>query len=457
MRSYVFLAVYLGLLAPALVQPFLGALMWSWIAFMNPHREVWGFATSLPYAMIIFLTMVFACVIAKEPRRFEANAVTVLLVVFAVIVTLTTITGIGPSDVMWRRWEATIKVIVGALLVACLLTTRRRIHAMVWLMAIAIGYFGVKGGLFTALTGGGHNVMGPPDSMIRDRNHMAVALLVAVPLMNYLRLQSKHYFARIGLLAATGLTLLAAVGSQSRGALLALIATAGVLWWRSKKKVVSAIVLMACLAAILSFMPDSWSNRMWSMLEYEGDASATGRLNMWWASWLLALERPFTGVGFRAMYHQHIVDLVAPWVRARAVHSIYFEPLGEHGFPGFFVWLGLTIAGIYYAQRLMRITKNRPDLAWGGDLGRMVQVSIVAYLAGGAFLSLSYWDFYWMILIVTAAAHTLVVRQIEGEKRIPGVAGGASWRQAPAPAPAPAPAKAPVPVTARGAARGALT
>ncbi|PWS39203.1 putative O-glycosylation ligase, exosortase A system-associated [Falsiroseomonas bella] len=429
MRSYVFFAVYLGLLAPALVQPFLGALLWSWIAFMNPHREVWGFATNLPYAMTIFLAMLVACVIAKEPKRFDANGVTVLLLLFAAIFTLTTITGIGPSEVMWRRWEANTKVVIGALLVASLLTTRRRIHAMVWLMVISIGYYGVKGGIFTAMTGGGFRVMGPPDTMIADRNHMAVALLVSVPLMNYLRLHSRHYIARLGLLAAMGLTLLAAVGSQSRGALLALGATAAVLWWRSKKKVVSAIVLFGCILAILAFMPDSWALRMNSILDYDSDASAMGRLRIWWASWLIALQYPLTGVGFRAMYYQHIVNLVAPDVNARAVHSIYFEVLGEHGFPGFFVWLGLTVAGIYYAQRLMRITRDRPDLAWAGDLGRMVQVSIVAYLAGGAFLSLSYWDYYWMILIVTAAAHTIAVRAIQADATSRGMVGAGAWKR----------------------------
>jgi probable O-glycosylation ligase (exosortase A-associated) len=429
MRSYFFLATYLGLLAPALVQPFLGALLWCWIAFMNPHREVWGFLVAQPYAMVVFIVMLLACVIAREPKRLQINAVTVLLVLFALYITLTTITGIGPQDGMWRRWNATVKTIVGALLVACLLTDRRRIHALIWLMAISIGYYGVKGGLFTAMTGGGFRVLGPPDSMIADRNHMAVALLVSIPLMNYLRLQSKHHLVRVGMLIAMGSTLLGAIGSQSRGALVALAATAGVLWWRSKQKVVTAILLFGCIAAILAFMPDSWANRMNTIIDYESDGSAMGRLRIWWASWLLALRSPIVGVGFRSMYHQHIVDLVAPDIRARAVHSIYFEPLAEHGFPGFFIWFGLTIAGAYYSWRLMRLTKGRPDLAWAGDLGRMVQVSIVAYLAGGAFLSLSYWDYYWMILIVTAAAHAIVLQKLRAEAPVRTVAGGATWRR----------------------------
>lgn len=436
MRSYVFLLFYGGLLTTALAQPFIGALLWCWIAFMNPHREVWGFATGLPYAMLVFVAMVLACVLAREPKRFEANAVTILLLVFAVLITLSSITAIGPSSEAWRMWERTIKTILGALLVASLLTTRERIHALIWLMAISVGFYGVKGGAFTIMTGGGFIVLGPADSMIADRNHLAVGLLVALPLMNYLRMQSAHRLVQIGIVAAMALTLFAAIGSQSRGALLAVAATGAMLWWRGRSKLLTGIVLVIAIAGVLSFMPASWEERMRTITEYQQDESAMGRVRIWLASWQLALAYPLTGTGFRAPYYQHIVDLVSPEVTARAVHSIYFEPLAEHGFPGFLVWLGLTAAGAFYAMRLTRLTRDRPDLAWAGDLGRMIPVSIVAYLSGGTFLSLSYWDYYWTILLVAGSTHSLVLRTLregaQDRSRAP-----ATWR--------------------RGAAQGALT
>jgi probable O-glycosylation ligase (exosortase A-associated) len=429
MRSYVFILFYGGLLTSSLAQPFVAALVWCWIAFMNPHREVWGFATGMPYAMIIFIAMVFSCLMAREPKRFEANAVTVGLIVFALLITLSSLTAIGPSTEVWRMWERTIKSIIGALLVASLLTSRERIHAMVWLMAISVGFYGVKGGIFTINTGGGFIVLGPADSMIADRNHLAVGLLVALPLMNYLRMQSKHRIVQLGLIAAMTLTLFAAIGSQSRGALVALAATAGLLWWRGRNKILGGAIMVVAIVGVLSFMPDSWVERMNTITNYEEDASAMGRVTIWKASWQLAVQYPLTGTGFRAPYYQHIVDLVAPDVRARAVHSIYFEALAEHGFPAFFVWLGLTAAGTFYAIRLPRLTRNRPDLAWAGDLGRMIPVSVVAYLSGGAFLSLSYWDYYWTMLIVAGSTHSIVVRALaESAARRAGAA-ESTWRR----------------------------
>lgn len=424
MRSYVFLAVFGGMLPLAFVQPFVGALLWCWISFMNPHRETWGFATSLPYAMVVFGVTVLACILAREPKRFAANGVTLLMVVFGVLVTLTSFATLAPEAATWSKWDRTIKTILGALLVACLLTTRERIHALLWLMAISLGFYGVKGGIFTLMTGGGFRVIGPPDSMIADRNHLAVAILVAVPLLNYLRMQSRHALVRTGLLAAMGLMVVSAVGSQSRGALIALAATALVFWWRSRGKVVSGILMAAVLAGTINFMPQSWVNRMNTINTFQEDASAMGRVRIWEASWKIALDRPLTGAGFRGPYFQHVVNNVAPGITARAVHSIYFEVLGEHGFPAFFAWLGMTLAGAWYALRLTRLARGRPDLAWASDLGRMSQVAIVAYLSGGAFLSLSYWDFYWTLLVVIAAAHALACRAVtdaaQAEPAAPG-------------------------------------
>ncbi|WP_043342790.1 putative O-glycosylation ligase, exosortase A system-associated [Belnapia moabensis] len=419
MRSFVFIGLFGALLPLAFVQPFVGALLWCWIAFMNPHREVWGFAQNQPYAMIVFVILVAACIVKREPKRFEANAVTVLLIVFAVLITLTSLTSIAPPALTWSMWERLIKTILGALLVGCLLTSRERIHALIWLMALSIGFYGVKGGIFTLKTGGSFIVLGPPDTMITDRNHLAVAILLTVPLLNYLRMQSPHKWVRLGLMVSMGLMIVAAVGSQSRGALVALGATCVVMWLRSRSKILGGVLMAVCVAGTINFMPQGWVDRMNTISTYEEDTSAMGRVKIWQASWLIALDRPYTGAGFRGPYQQSIIDEVMPGTTARAVHSIYFEVLGEHGFPTFIVWLGLSAAGAYYAWRLIRLSRRRPDLAWAGDFGRMAQVSMVTYLSGGTFLSLSYWDFYWTLLIVVAATHACVVRALGAEAHRP--------------------------------------
>ena len=69
-----------------------------------------------------------------------------------------------------------------------LLVLYRRIHviALIWVLALSIGYYGVKGGLFTLLTGGSLRVWGPADSFIMDNNALAVAVTITIPLWVYL-------------------------------------------------------------------------------------------------------------------------------------------------------------------------------------------------------------------------------------------------------------------------------
>jgi probable O-glycosylation ligase (exosortase A-associated) len=432
MRDLVFGLIVVGLLVLAAARPFVGVLLMSWISFMNPHQTLYGFATGMPWALLAFCATLMGCMVAGEPRRVAVNAVTALLFLFLLCITLTSFTAIVPPERVWVKWEWAAKILVGVLLTAALLTDRRRIHALVWLMVIAIGYYGVKGGLFTLRTGGTNIVLGPPNSIIGDRNQLSVAFLVAIPLMNYLRMHSRHRLIRWGLIVGMVLTLVAAIGSQSRGALLGVAATAVFLWLRSPGKLLTGACIAAVVAAVVSFMPDSWWQRMDTVETYEADESAMGRVQIWIASIQIALAFPWTGAGFYSMYTKSVLDLVAPGTRPLAAHSIWLEVLGEHGFPTFLVWLGVLVAGILYSMRILQLARGRPDLAWAADLARMSQVSMVAYVSAGTFVSLSYWDLFWTLMVVLGATHYLVVHagREEPAKGWAGSGTGAPLRQA---------------------------
>lgn len=439
MRDIALSLVLFGLLLVAFARPFVGVLLWGWISFMNPHLTTWSFASEMPWAMMVFCATVVGCVVAREPRQLRVNAVVVLLVIFLACVTLTSFTARGNPDLVWMRWDWVMKIILGLLLTAALLDDQRRIHAMVWLMVIALGYYGVRGGVFTLVTGGNYIVLGPAGSSIGDRNQLAAALLISLPLMNYLRLHSRHRLVRIGLAVAMVLTLFSVVGSQSRGALVGLAATAFVFWMRSRGKVVSGIAVVLGLVAVLAFMPESWRARMDTIENYQEDSSAMGRINIWIASWKMAMAHPFTGAGFLAMYQQPVVDIYAPGTKALAAHSIWFEVLGEHGFPTFLVWCGIILAGVIYSMRIAALAKPHPHLAWARDLARMSQVSVVAYCSAGSLLSLSYWDVFWTLMVVLGATHAVVVAALRDKAAAPAAARAApGWRQRGAGTPDPA-------------------
>ncbi len=140
---------------------------------------------------------------------------------------------------------------------------------------------------------------------------------------------------------------------------------------------------------------------MHSIQNYDQDASAGGRINAWWAAWNVAVARFPIGGGFR-MWELDVFAIYAPDpLRLQGAHSIYFQVLGEHGFVGLFLFLRIYFLAWRYGAYVIRETRNRPELTWARNLAAMVQVSLFGYAVGGAFLSLSYFDLpYYLVMIL---------------------------------------------------------
>ena len=88
-------------------------------------------------------------------------------------------------------------------------------------------------------------------------------------------------------------------------------------------------------------MPEEYVTRMSTIQNYEQDASAMNRFDIWDVAIKMFKSSPLIGVGFRATYSQEIVDRFDPAVEWRAIHNIFICVLAEHGLIGFLLWLAL--------------------------------------------------------------------------------------------------------------------
>jgi probable O-glycosylation ligase (exosortase A-associated) len=251
------------------------------------------------------------------------------------------------------------------------------------------------------------SVEGPPGSFIAPNNELGLALTMVVPLMYYLFSISSRRIVRWGLLGAMILTSMSVLGTHSRGALLAIVAMGVFLWLKNSAKLRNGVILVALGAALIAFMPQTWVTRMQTIESYQTDSSAEGRLNAWSMSWHLALDRPIGG-GFEVITPELFRRYAPDPTNLHAAHSIYFQVLGEHGFPGLFLFLLLWFLGWRTAGRIKSRTSGHEDLGWATRLALMVQVSLVAYLVGGAFLSLAYFDLPYDLLIILVALRSIV-------------------------------------------------
>jgi probable O-glycosylation ligase (exosortase A-associated) len=343
---------------------------------------------------------------------------TTLWILFIVTMTITTIFAISPSH-SWDIWNRAVKVMLLGFLVPILMATPRRIHALVWVIVMCLGYFGIKGGIFTLLTGSGGHVVGPPDSQLVDNNNLALVLCMSLPLMNYLRLQTGSHLVRHGLLAAMIATTFGALGTFSRGGMIGLSVMAGYLWWKSPRKISLALAIIAVIVPAYMFMPASWYDRVGTLKDASNQTTFLTRWDAWKVNFNIAMARPLTGGGFSSSEDSEVyryysygksfyLDPKTGLTGGHAAHSIYLQVLGDHGFLGFGLYFGLLLSTLLVLRRVRKAASKIPSMRWAKDLVSMMQVSFLAFFVSGTALSIAYYDLIYLFIGIALALDQMV-------------------------------------------------
>lgn len=404
MRDFGMLGLFALFAVQAIRQPWLAPLLWAWLGLMNPHRLTFGFAYSLPFAQAAAALMLLLFLHPKNRKGWPGGSTAALLVAFYLWCCVSSLASFNDPHIVLEGWVKVTKIQLMLFVTLAMLRGRQQIDAMVWVIVISIGFFGIKGGIFTIARGGSAMVMGPLGSFIEGTNHIALAMIMVIPLMYYLSLQVQNRYLRWGLYGAMGLNMLAVLGTTSRGALLATITMAALLGLKSKRKLATVLVLVIGLVAMIIFMPDQWTEKMGTIRTHE-DHSAQSRLYTWKMIWNMALHHPITGGGYMitenpATWHTYAVT---EWAKAYSPHSIYFQALAEHGFVGLLLYVGIGVSTWRRCSKVIREATD-PDSAWAAQLARMVQVAIAGFAVGGVFVNLVNFDlpYYFVALIILA-------------------------------------------------------
>ena len=391
--------------AVALVHPWVGIMGWTVISIMNPHRYAWVASTS-PVAAAVAIATLLGLIVTRDRVRLILAPSTLALVAFMIWICVTLPFSIH-MELGLELWSRALKIDLMILVALAVLHSRKHVMALAWALVGSIGFYGSKGGIFTIVSRGDFHVWGPPGSYIEGNNELGLALIMTIPLMRFLQLQLKSRWVKHALTLLMVLSATAAVGTQSRGALLAIVAMSVMVWWRGKSKLMVGAMTVLVAAALLAFMPEQWGARMSTIADYQQDASAMGRINAWWMAWNLAKDR-FFGGGF-AIYEPDVFTLYAPNPDDfRAAHSIYFQVLGEHGFVGLALFLLIWVLVWQSAGWLRRNGAEQAESQWAAHLGAMCQASLIAYAVGGAFLSLAYFDLPYNLLVLVVVARRWV-------------------------------------------------
>ena len=256
----------------------------------------------LPINLIIAAATIGSIMMHGGFKKAGIDAITGLMIVFSAwlfIAQQFSLDGESSGEFFSRF----IKTMLFVIICAQMATTKLRLHALLWMLVISLGYFAAKGALFTLVTLGQYRVQGLELTILEDNNHMGIALATVLPLIVYLRGQAQNAYVRLGLTALFITTIISIIGTHSRGAFLSLMVFSGYFWLKSKHKVALSVALILVMIPAIAFMPAKWADRMATIGQATEDASFMGRVDAWVINTKLAAANPITGAGLRNSYN----------------------------------------------------------------------------------------------------------------------------------------------------------
>ena len=427
----------------ALFRPQVGILVWVWISVMAPHRLVFGFMYGQPFLNTIAIVTIIGALINFKKMSMPSDRLLFKLILLFFLWTVVTTIFAADFDLSLTDLTEFGKTLLLCFLALVLMQDRKWMLALAAVFVLAIAFFGLKGGGFTLLSGGGSRVWGAPFTAWGDNNGVSVGMLIVTPLLVALAFQVSNLLLRLAGAGLGMMNLFALLGTHSRGGLVGLVAVFGWLAVRSKRKLMFAPVLVVGLLAGIAFMPENWTQRMETIQTYEKDASAMQRINIWRFAVTYAVDHPVMGGGYDIFFHAPSYDdYDVPKAHRRAVHSNYFQVLAEHGFIGLFMYLAILATSVLQSHKWGRRAIADERTRGAGYLLYAVQFSVVGYAANGLTLSMAYLDLIYFVLALQILLQSYVKNKLcpveaaqarpeGGIRKMTEVSEPGDWRVAP--------------------------
>lgn len=417
MRDIPLLLGFLIMTPMIMTRPYLGVLAWCWTALLVPNTYIYGFASAIRFNLWIALVTLLAWPFASKPKAIPLNATSILLGSLLIWATISSVFSVAPlaSDT-WTQWEQFVKTLVLSLAVMAFIRTRTRMIAILFAIALSMGFHGIlEAGKFV-LTAGGHKIWGPGNSIIGDNNAFALAIIMTIPVLVYLYMQFRHVLLRLMLGGSVFLLILTVIGTRSRGGFIGMLVLGFWIFVTTRKKLAFIAVAFPLALLALALAPDTWFDRMQTIEDVSQDSSFMGRVIAWKINTLAAIEHPLTGAGFHSTQDlavwKHLsqnfssLDMIPTrrpdTVMAHAAHSIYFQVLGDLGFVGLGLYLLLLAAAWRNASLAIKNALANPEVRWAHDLGRTFQYCMLPFIVSGAALSMAYFDLAFVLFALSA-------------------------------------------------------
>lgn len=441
MRDLFLIALLAGYFLLAFKRPFLFVLVYAYIDIVSPQRLSYYLLNSIPISAIAFALAFGSWLAIDDKRDTRLSWRQMMTIGLLAWCGYTTSHADFPIEAA-EKWAWVWKSLVFAIFLPLTLRTRLRIEALALTMVLCASSIIVTGGIKTALSGGGYgslNLLVDNNSGLYEGSIISTVAISIIPLIYWLARHGTIFRPHliVSLYAACLILacLLIPIGTQARTGLLCIALLAGLVLLHAKRRLLYGMGLALAALVAIPFLPASFTERMGTIQNYQADQSASTRLVVWMWTWDYTKKHPGGG-GFDAyrsnsftyfatrkegapgserLVREKIVE------KSRAYHNSYFEVLGEQGYLGFALWIGIHLLclgssfSIYRRYRAGGPQGERdgePDgqTGWIAPLALALFQGQLIMMLGATFVGIAYQPFVFMLVALQIGLSTYVRR-----------------------------------------------
>jgi len=413
MRDIIVSLIIVGLFPACYRRPFVGLCIFTWLAYMRIQDLTWGFAKDQRWSYYVAILMLagYFTMPRKDKRFFLPDPRCYLMILLAVWVGLgvlfsETITAFGLQAQLGGYLEF-VKIIGVALFTTGMIRNKEQLRVVLWIIALSLGFYGVKTGMVGVFTLGSPVISGP-GGLLADNNDFSMAMAMAVPMLFHLGWTERRPELRKAFWFCVPLSAFTVILTRSRGGFLAISAAIGILIWRSKNRVMGILIGLFLGLALIAFAPSDFKERLSTLKNPTEEGSAASRIKAWGIATRMALANPVFGVGYRK-FRQHYNDYnpnPTPYELAGkgkiVAHSSYFQIWAECGTVSLIIYFVLIFSSLWTCASVRRMARTRYYSSWIMNYATMFEASLVTFMVGATFLNRAHFDLFyqWVALII---------------------------------------------------------
>lgn len=410
MRSIFLSLVYFYILALGFQAPFILILGYIWVDIFTPQALSYNILSSIPASFLFAVSSILMYLTIPKDRDIKMQAASYATIFLGIWMTTTLLWAEVPDYAM-EKWSWAIKSVLFSCFIPLFFRSRIQVESLIWTIVISGIAHCIPFAIKVLINGGGYGMQ----LGLLNVNHgygesstLSMFSISLIPMCLYLMKwqtlipHSKSTRIMLGIFIFIAFT--TSIGTYARTGLISIFILSTCMLKLSKNKILYLIIALVLGLLFLNFSNDIWATRMASIGD-SNEGSAMGRVAAWLWTLKYVAVHPLGGSFDLYRINEFSLNLKngeTLSIQGMAFHSIYFEILGELGIPGFILFLAILLLTVKGYMRVINV-KRDPNDQWLPDLSRFMLITLLIYLAGGAFIGIAFQSYFYYISALSVA------------------------------------------------------